>query len=95
MQNHKFSGTKDNLKNSKSCTLEKISIVLDMEKRNVLRAIQNLEIASLLRVDRLPPSDKGKKYNMYYPIDTDKWDKDTDIESDSEMTSGLNIALIA
>lgn len=85
----------NNLKNSKSCTLEKISIVLDMEKRNVLRAIQNLEIASLLRVDRLPPSDKGKKYNMYYPIDTDKWDKDTDIESDSEMTSGLNIALIA
>ena len=85
----------NNLKNSKSCTLEKISIVLDMDKRNVLRAIQNLEIASLLRVDRLPPNDKGKKYNMYYPIDTDKWDKDTDIELGSDVASGLNIALIA
>ncbi len=84
----------NNLKNSKSCTLEKISIALDMDKRNVLRAIQNLEIASLLRVDRIPPNDKGKKHNMYYPIDTDKWDKDTDIELDS-MVSRLNIELIA
>ena len=66
-----------------------------MEKRNVLRAIQNLEIASLLRVDRLPPNDKGKKYNMYYPTDTNKWDKDTDIELDNDVVSGLNIALIA
>ena len=72
-----------------------MNIILNMDKRNVLRAIQNLEIASLLRVDRLPPNDKGKKYNMYYPIDTDRWDKDTDIELDSDVVSGLNITLIA
>lgn len=84
----------NNLKNSKSCTLEKISIALDMEERNILRAIQSLEIASLLRVDRIPPNDKGKKHNMYYPIDTDRWDCVTDIELDG-MASGLNITLIA
>ncbi len=84
----------NNLKNSKSCILEKISITLDMEKRNVLRAIISLEIASLLKVDRLPPNDKGKKYNMYYPIDTDKWNGITDIELDG-LVSGLNLTLIA
>ena len=84
----------NNLKDSKSCTLEKISTTLNMEKRNVLRAIQSLEIASLLRVDRLPPNDKGKKYNMYYPVDTDRWDGITDIELD-DMVSGSNIALLA
>ena len=84
----------NNLKNSKSCTLEKMSITLDMEKRNILRGIQNLELASLLRVDRIPPNNKGKKYNMYYPVDTDKWDSVTDIELDN-MVSGLNITLIA
>lgn len=35
-----------------------------------------------------------KKYNMYYPVDTDKWDSVTDIELDN-MVSGLNITLIA
>ena len=65
-----------------------------MEKRNVLRAIISLEIASLLKVDRLPPNDKGKKYNMYYPIDTDKWNGITDIELDG-LVSGLNLTLIA
>lgn len=83
----------NNLKECKSCTLEKISIVLDMEERNVLRAIQSLEKASLLKVDRIPPNDKGKKHNMYYPIDTDKWNKDTDIESESKV-SGLRLSLI-
>ena len=85
----------NNYKNGKSCTLEKMNIILNMEERNILRAIQSLELASLLRVDRLPPNDKGKKYNMYYPIDTDRWDKDTDIELDSNTVSGLNITLIA
>ena len=85
----------NNYKNGKSCTLEKMNIILNMEERNILRAIQSLELASLLRVDRLPPNDKGKKYNMYYPIDTDRWDKDTDIELDSDVVSGLNITLIA
>ncbi len=85
----------NNYKNGKSCTLEKMNITLNMEERNILRAIQSLELASLLRVDRLPPNDKGKKYNMYYPIDTDRWDKDTDIELDSDTVSGLNIILIA
>ena len=75
--------------------MEKMNIILNMEERNILRAIQSLELASLLRVDRLPPNDKGKKYNMYYPIDTDRWDKDTDIELDSDVVSGLNITLIA
>lgn len=83
-----------NLKESKSCTLDKISITLNMTKGNVLRAIQSLEIASLLRVDHLPANDKGKKHNMYYPIDTDKWNKDTDIELDS-LESKLNITLTA
>ena len=85
----------NNYKNGKSCTLEKMNIILNMEERNILRAIQSLELASLLRVDRLPPNDKGKKYNMYYPIDTDRWDKDTDIELDGNTVSGLNITLIA
>lgn len=85
----------NHLKNSKSCTLEKISLVLDMKKGNVLRAIQNLEMASLLRVDHIPPNEKGKKHNMYYPIDTDKWDQDTDVEWDNGMESRLNIELIA
>jgi len=85
----------NNYKNGKSCTLEKMNIILNMEERNILRAIQSLELASLLRVDRLPPNDKGKKYNMYYPIDTDRWDKDTDTELDSDTVSGLNITLIA
>lgn len=84
----------NNYKNGKSCTLEKISIALDMEKGHVLRAIKNLEIASLLKVDRLPPNDMGKKHNMYYPKDTDKWNDITDIELD-DMVSGLNISLIA
>lgn len=84
----------NNLKESRSCTLEKISITLNMEKKNILRAIQNLEIASLLRVDRLPANDKGKKHNMYYPVDTDRWNEVTDIELD-DMVSGLNITLIA
>ncbi len=84
----------NNYKNGKSCTLEKISIALDMEKRNILRAIKNLEIASLLKVDRLPPNDMGKKYNMYYPKDTDRWDEVTDVELD-DMVAGLNISLIA
>jgi len=85
----------NNYKNGKSCTLKKMNIILNMEERNILRAIQSLELASLLRVDRLPPNDKGKKYNMYYPIDTDRWDEVTDIELDSDVVSGLNITLIA
>jgi predicted transcriptional regulator len=84
----------NNYKNGKSSTLEKMSITLNMEERNVLRAIQSLEKASLLRVDRLPPNDKGKKYNMYYPVDTDRWDEATDIEL-NDMVSGLSITLIA
>lgn len=84
----------NNLKNSMSCTLEKISIILDMEKRNVLRAIQSLEMASLLRVEHIPPNDKGKKYNMYYPIDTDRWNDTTDIGLDGEV-SELKITLTA
>lgn len=66
-----------------------------MEKGHILRAIKNLEIASLLKVDRLPPNDMGKKHNMYYPKDTDRWDDVTDIELDDNMVSGLNISLIA
>ena len=31
---------------------------------------------------------------MYYPVDTDRWDEATDIESD-DMVSGLDITLIA
>ena len=85
----------NNFKNGKSCTLEKMNITLDMEKGHILKGIVSLQKASLLRVDRIPPNDKGKKYNMYYPIDTDKWDKDTDIELGSDVASGLNIALIA
>jgi predicted transcriptional regulator len=85
----------NNYKNGKSCTLEKISKALDMEKGHILRAIKNLEIASLLKVDRLPPNDMGKKHNMYYPKDTDRWDDVTDIELDDNMVSGLNISLIA
>ncbi len=84
----------NNYKDGKSCTLEKMNITLNMEESHILRAIKNLEIASLLKVDRLPPNDMGKKHNMYYPKDTDKWDKDTDIELD-DMVSGLNISLIA
>lgn len=84
----------NNLKNSKSCTLEKMSITLNMGKEHVLRAIQELEMASLLRVDRIPANNKDKQHNMYYPIDTKKWDAVTDIELDS-MVSGLNITLIA
>lgn len=84
----------NNFKNGKSCTLEKMGIALDMEERNVLRAIQSLEKASLLKVDRIPPNDKGKKHNMYYPVDTDRWDDVTDIELD-DMVSGLNLTLIA
>lgn len=71
-----------------------MGIALDMEERNVLRAIQSLEKASLLKVDRIPPNDKGKKHNMYYPVDTDRWDDVTDIELD-DMVSGLNLTLIA
>ncbi|MFG6378258.1 MAG: hypothetical protein K1W19_08095 [Lachnospiraceae bacterium] len=90
----------NNLKDSKSCTLEKISITLDIKKGNILRAIQNLEIASLLRVDRLPPNANDKQHNMYYPTDTDRWNDVTNIELDKpdksdDMVSGLNITLIA
>lgn len=90
----------NNLKDSKSCTLEKISITLDMKKGNILKAIQNLEIASLLRVDRLPPNANDKQHNMYYPTDTDRWNDVTNIELDKpdksdDMVSGLNITLIA
>lgn len=84
----------NNFKNGKSCTLEKMNIILDMEKGHILNGIVSLEKASLLRVDRIPPNDKGKKHNMYYPVDTDRWDKDTDIELD-DMVSGLRITLIA
>ena len=84
----------NNFKNGRSCTLEKMNIILDMEKGHILKGIVGLEKASLLKVDRIPPNDKGKKYNMYYPIDTDRWDNVTDIELD-DMVSGLNITLIA
>ena len=84
----------NNLKNSKSCTLERIGMTIGMEERNVLRAIQSLEKASLLRVDRIPSNDKGKKHNMYYPMDTDRWDCVTDVESDGKG-SGSDITLTA
>ncbi len=84
----------NNYKNGKSCTLEKMNIILDIEKGHILRGIVNLEKASLLKVNRIPPNDKGKKYNMYYPVDTDKWDEVTNIELD-DMVSGLDITLIA
>lgn len=84
----------NNYKNGKSCTLEKMNIILDIEKGHILKGIVNLEKASLLKVNRIPPNDKGKKYNMYYPVDTDKWDEVTDVELD-DMVSGLDITLIA
>lgn len=84
----------NNFKNGKSCTLEKMNMTLDMEKGHILKGIVSLEKASLLKVDRIPPNDKGKKHNMYYPVDTDRWDDVTDIELD-DMVSGLNLTLIA
>ena len=74
--------------------LEKMNMTLDMEKGHILKGIVSLEKASLLKVDRIPPNDKGKKHNMYYPVDTDRWDDVTDIELD-DMVSGLNLTLIA
>lgn len=91
----------NNFKNGKSCTLEKMNIILDIEKGHILKGIVSLEKASLLKVDRIPPNDNNKQHNMYYPVDTDRWDDITDIElnkSDNEsddMVSGLNITLIA
>lgn len=69
-----------NLKNSRSCTLESMDDVLNMGVRNILRSIENLEKASCLRIDRMPPNEKGKKYNLYHPIDTDKYTEQTDVE---------------
>ena len=71
-----------------------MNIILDIEKGHILKGIVNLEKASLLKVNRIPPNDKGKKYNMYYPVDTDRWDEATDIEL-NDMVSGLSITLIA
>ena len=71
-----------------------MNIILDIEKGHILKGIVNLEKASLLKVNRIPPNDKGKKYDMYYPVDTDKWDEVTDVELD-DMVSGLDITLIA
>lgn len=57
-------------------------------------------MASLLKVDRLPPNANNKQHNIYYPTDTDRWNDITDIELDkpdklNDMVSGLNIILIA
>lgn len=76
----------NNLKNHKSCTLEKLGIALDMGERNVLRAVKSLESASLLRVDHVMSIDRGKRHNIYCPIDTNRWDQDTDIELDERKT---------
>lgn len=85
----------NNLKESKSCTLENLDITLNMGKRNILRAIQSLEKASLLRVERLISTEKENKYNMYYLIDTDKWNNDTDIELDENAIVEWSLKLIA
>ena len=64
-----------------------------MEKRNILRAICDLEKASLLRVNRIRFNGKDKKHNIYYPTDTRRWDNDTDIELDN--VSSVDMTLIA
>lgn len=84
----------NNLKNHNSCTLEKMNIILNMGENNILRAIQSLEKASLLRVDHVFSNEKGKKHNMYYPIDTDMWNNDTDIDLDENAVE-WRIKLIA
>lgn len=84
----------NNLKNNRSCTLEQMSITLNMEQRNILRGIQSLEKASLLRVDRMVSMEKGNRFNMYYPMDTDMWNKDTDIDLD-KMALEWRLKLIA
>lgn len=86
----------NNLKNGKSCTLEKMNNTLDMGERNILRAIQSLEKASLIRIDHLFSTEKGIKYNMYYPIDTELWNEDTDIDRENNKNvAEWKISLIA
>ncbi len=70
----------NNLRNHKSCTLESLDKTLNIGERNISGAIQNLEKASVLRVEQEYSQETGKRYNKYYPTDTSRWNLKTEIE---------------
>lgn len=83
-----------NMKNRESCTLDNLSNSLNMDKGNIVKAIQALDQAQCIKVIKLP-TESGKEYNNYKLTDTNKYDSDTDIGLTEEEFNDMLIKIIA
>ena len=66
----------NNIRDSKSCTIEDIDRILGIGRTNVVAAIMNLQSAQCIDIIQ-NRSDKGNWYNVYSQKHTDKYDDKT------------------
>ena len=66
----------NNIRDSKSCTIEDIDRILGIGRAHVIDAIKNLQSAQCIDIIQ-NRSDKGNWYNVYAQKHTDKYDDKT------------------